>query len=236
MCSTGCSINPWDPQRVAELQLDFVELVTTLWAQQLSQFSSHLSVHIIPIHQLFNKDMMGNCIKSLTKIKVNNIHCLFHILQLSFFMPESMKIISHHSPFVYPCWLLPITFLYFMCLEMAFRIICSIIFPGVEMRLVSQEFPRLFPLALFEEHSGVYFLPVLWKFVTVITAFQKLSVVYIIVHSVFISVSRDMFSLFPCIIIYFISSHNTIMSRSLKSWNSFRFQTQRKVVWPKPCL
>lgn len=64
---------------------------------------------------------------------------------------------------------------------------------------------------------------------------------YIQWYIVFLSQSQGgvvwpMFSLIPCILIYFISFYNTVGSKSLKSWNFFRFQTRRKVVWPKACL
>lgn len=46
-----------------------------------------------------------------------------------------------------------------------------------------------------------------------------------------------MFPLFPSVLmsIYFNSSRNTLGKISFKIWNSFRFQTWRKVECPKPC-
>ena len=47
---TWPSINPRDPPLVTGLQLDFLQLITTLWAQQFSQISSHFTVHLLPLH------------------------------------------------------------------------------------------------------------------------------------------------------------------------------------------
>lgn len=76
-----------------------------------------------------------------------------------------------------------------LCLEMAFRIICSIIFPEAEVRLTSQEFPKLSPLALLEEHSEVYFKSSknLWHH----SLSRIISGLHIMIHSVFISLSRQ---------------------------------------------
>jgi len=40
-----------------------------------------------------------------------------------------------HFFFINVCWLIQITFLTFRCVEMVSRIICSITFPGIEVRL-----------------------------------------------------------------------------------------------------
>ncbi|KAK4806792.1 hypothetical protein QYF61_005588 [Mycteria americana] len=41
---TGPSIDPWATPLVTGIQLDFVPLIATLWAQPFSQFSIHLTV------------------------------------------------------------------------------------------------------------------------------------------------------------------------------------------------
>ena len=51
--STGPSINPWSPELVMRLQLDFVPMTPTLQAQQFRLFSIHLTV------------LLSNCDSSL---------------------------------------------------------------------------------------------------------------------------------------------------------------------------
>jgi len=50
------------------------------------------------------------------------------------------------------------------------------------------------------------------------------------------AVMGTIFALFPSALIYFISFYSTLGKTSLKTWNSFRFHTWIKVVWPKPCV
>lgn len=52
------------------------------------------------------------------------------------FVVESCWVVRHDFPFVKPCWLIQITFLS-ICLQMAPMRICSLTFPGIEMRLAS---------------------------------------------------------------------------------------------------
>ena len=56
-----------------------------------------------------------------------------------------------------PCWLLLMTFLLFVCLEMASRITCPITFQGTEVRL---KVLWVYLLVLLEGRNTIYFLPV----------------------------------------------------------------------------
>jgi len=47
-------------------QIDFVLLVTTFWAQRLSQFSVHLIQPIL--YQLLYEDLIGDSVKSLNEV------------------------------------------------------------------------------------------------------------------------------------------------------------------------
>ena len=68
---TGPSIDPWGTLVVTGLQLDFVPLITTLWAWPFRQFSNppHC-LHVQPVHQqLLYEDVMGDCVKESQNIR-----------------------------------------------------------------------------------------------------------------------------------------------------------------------
>ena len=48
---------------------------------------------------------------------------------------EATRLVRHDLPLVKSCWLSQITSLYCMCLNIASRRMCSMIFPGTEVRL-----------------------------------------------------------------------------------------------------
>ncbi|GAB0181629.1 hypothetical protein GRJ2_000628200 [Grus japonensis] len=86
---TGPSIDPWTTPLVTGLQLDFVPLITTLWAWPFSRFSIHLIVCLSsPYINKFYEDLIGNSIKGLTEMQVDNIHCSPLIYQASHFVVE----------------------------------------------------------------------------------------------------------------------------------------------------
>jgi len=74
---TGPGIEPCGATLVTGLQLDFVPLMTTLPAQQFSRFAVTLTVHSSGVYfiSLAMKMLLGDRVKRLTKLKINNIHC-----------------------------------------------------------------------------------------------------------------------------------------------------------------
>lgn len=50
MNCVGPSISHWSTPLVPGLRLDFMLLTTTLWAQQFSQFSKHLTIHLSSLY------------------------------------------------------------------------------------------------------------------------------------------------------------------------------------------
>jgi len=50
LSSIGPINDPWDAQLVTGLQLDFVPLITTIWAWQFIQFSSHLVLYLSSLY------------------------------------------------------------------------------------------------------------------------------------------------------------------------------------------
>jgi len=54
---------------------------------------------------------------------------------------KATSLVSQDLPLMKPCWLSQITSLSSLSLSIAFRRICSTIFPGTEVRLTSQSFP-----------------------------------------------------------------------------------------------
>lgn len=64
------SIDSWDTSLVTSLQIDFMSLTTTLWAQTGSQFSILLSVYSSSL-----KVVIGDSVKSFIDDKVDDIYC-----------------------------------------------------------------------------------------------------------------------------------------------------------------
>lgn len=74
--STGSSVNLWGTLLVTFLLLDFVPLIITLWGRQLCQFPIYPTAYLPnPSLVSLSKDVIGDCAKSLTRVKVNSIHC-----------------------------------------------------------------------------------------------------------------------------------------------------------------
>jgi len=53
---------------------------------------------------------------------------------------QATKLVRQNLPLVKPCWLSPFTSLSSMCLSIASRRICSMTFPGTEVRLMGRSF------------------------------------------------------------------------------------------------
>jgi len=86
------------------------------------------SMKSIPF-QFWEMDVVGNCVKGFR----------WH----RWFFPYPFRQLHHRRrllrqdlPLVKPCWLPGITYLSSMCLSIASRRICSMIFTGTEMRLI----------------------------------------------------------------------------------------------------
>lgn len=71
---TGLNVDPVGTLLVPVLHLNFVPLVTILWTQLFSQFSIHLTVYHPPNLSAY-EDLMGDTVKDLTEVQVDNIHC-----------------------------------------------------------------------------------------------------------------------------------------------------------------
>ena len=69
------------------LQLDFVLLITALWAQPLSQFSVHLTAYLPNLYYVY-EDAKEDSVKSLTKTEVNDTHCSLPSYQASHLTAE----------------------------------------------------------------------------------------------------------------------------------------------------
>lgn len=80
------------------------------------------------------KDTMRDIVRSVAEAKVHGIRgsrslgiCI---------IKKAVKLARHNLPFVNLCWMLLVTFLTFVCLEMASRWICCITFPVVSWILL----------------------------------------------------------------------------------------------------
>ncbi|KAK4831590.1 hypothetical protein QYF61_018350 [Mycteria americana] len=90
------NIDPWATPLVTGLQLDFMPLTTTLWAWPFSQFSVHLTIASSSpyFHWLLYKDLMGDSVKGLTEVRVDNVHCSPLIYQASHFITEVYQVVK----------------------------------------------------------------------------------------------------------------------------------------------
>ena len=98
---TGPSIYSWGPLLVTGLQLDFVPLITTLWAWPFSQFSIHVSVCMISIcQQLIYEDLTGHSVSGLPEVKTDPMHCSHLVCRASYFIVEVYQV----GQAWLPCW------------------------------------------------------------------------------------------------------------------------------------
>lgn len=72
---------------------DFVPLIATLWASQVSPFLVHLTAHLpSPIlHQLVYEGVTGDRAEGLGKGRTNNIHCFTLIHQATHLIVEGYQ-------------------------------------------------------------------------------------------------------------------------------------------------
>jgi len=78
---------------------------------------------------------VGNSVKGLTKVQVDNIHSLSPSTRLVTWSQKEIRLVKQDLPFMNPCWLGLIPWLCFTCLVSALRMIRSTVLPGTEVRL-----------------------------------------------------------------------------------------------------
>jgi len=91
--TTGLSFDPWGTLQVTAFQLDFIALITTLWAWRFSQLTIHLTVYSSSSCLFsFSTWILWEAVsKSLSEVKVHNIHCSTLIYQASHFIVEGYQ-------------------------------------------------------------------------------------------------------------------------------------------------
>lgn len=69
----GPGVEPWHTPLMTGLQLDFMRLITTLWALQLSRFSIHLTAHWFTLYftSLFMRILWGTVSKSEVSVNIS---------------------------------------------------------------------------------------------------------------------------------------------------------------------
>lgn len=107
----------------------FQTLITTLWAWPFSQFSIQLTV--CPYRLNFMRILEETVLKAVSKSTLSSL--TKPVIQSQ----KVIKLVKHDIPLVNPWWRLLLIFMSFTCLEMVFRISCSITFPGIEVKLTS---------------------------------------------------------------------------------------------------
>lgn len=135
--STGTGTGPWGTSVAASCQLDFVPLITTLWAQQSSQVSTRyilylfkpylidLAIRILweTISKTFQKAMWTPSSDQPTELANSS--------------QKTVRLFRHSLAFVNPSWLFPNTFLFFICLDVTSRRVWYTAFPKTEVRLIA---------------------------------------------------------------------------------------------------
>ena len=97
----GPLMDPWGTLLLTGVQLDFVPLITTLWAQPFSQFLVHCLLIQSILHELLCEDTMGESVKGLTEVKVDDTHCFpLHLPSQSIHHKKS----SNRSRITSTCW------------------------------------------------------------------------------------------------------------------------------------
>jgi len=123
---------------VTSCQLDFILLIWTLQPNHPYSFSftslTHPNLTCLPTSRLW--ETMS---KALTKSMLQSINTTTSALLLSTQAVVSLykviRLVRHNQPLVNPCWLLPVTFTSFMCLEIASRRMCCPVFSRINLRL-----------------------------------------------------------------------------------------------------
>ena len=130
-----CSTNSWGTSLATGFQLDSTSLIPTFWTLPVSQFLVHLTIHssFTQFLSLPTRMLWEQCQKlcwsqgrqhPLLSCHLPNRSCL-----------KATRLVKHDFPLVNPCWLLLITFFPSIFPKITSRICCSIIFPGMEVRL-----------------------------------------------------------------------------------------------------
>lgn len=124
-----------------------VELYTTNHHHPLAWQSSWFSVHLMicsPIHILpiWLWDTVGDHVKGLVKVKMNNTHCPYLSTGLVVSSQKVVRLVGYDLPLINLCWLLPASSLYLTWLKMASRRLCAITFLWTEIRPTGLQFLR----------------------------------------------------------------------------------------------
>jgi len=132
---TGPSIDPWGTPLVTGLLLDFVLLITIVWAQSLSQFSIHLCVCSSSLYtNSFSMNILQETVlEALSKSRYTIFAVLPSSVRPVISSQKFIKLVKHDHGAMLTT---PDGFLVWMWLEMVSRISCAITFPVTEVRLI----------------------------------------------------------------------------------------------------
>lgn len=109
----GSSTDHWRVPLVTGCQLDFVIIFT----QQFGQFSTCFKVHVVS-HQFSCTYTVGDCVEYFAKVKIHSIYCSH---SLNWPPWKGVRLFRNNLAFVNPLCLFPVTFLSFICLQIASR-------------------------------------------------------------------------------------------------------------------
>jgi len=127
----GPSVDPWSTLLITGLQLDFMPLITVPWAQPFRQFSIRLAVcSPSPCFRGFSVRILWQTVlKALLKSRQSSRQ--YPLLSAHLLSQSFLCRLVKRDFFVDPCWLVVISLLFFMCLEMASRIHYCVTFQSV---------------------------------------------------------------------------------------------------------
>lgn len=109
----GPSTDHWRVPLVTGCQLDFVIIFT----QEFGQFSTCFKVHLVS-HQFSCTYTVGDCVEYFAKVKIHSIYCSH---SLNWPPWKGVRLFRNNLAFVNPLCLFPVTFLSFICLQIASR-------------------------------------------------------------------------------------------------------------------
>jgi len=78
---------------------------------------------------------VGNSVKGLTKVQVDNTHSLPSSTRQVTWSYKQIRLVKQDLPFMNPCWLGLIPWLSYPCPVSTLKMNCSIIFTGIKVRL-----------------------------------------------------------------------------------------------------
>ena len=137
--SIGPKIDPWDTLFIMGLHL-----VIELWPQQPIPYSLNCLPFKSVSLQFRDKDVMWDHIKGCTEVQVDDISCPSFIYCWHHLVIVGHQIIKAQSTFAEAVLAVRITSSSHICINIASRRICSMIFPGTDRRLTGPQFPRSF--------------------------------------------------------------------------------------------